>query len=113
MRWRRQKPMNDPTSIGNLLCAAGAVDAEHIKNALDFQKEHADVLLGEALVRLGLLTRPALEVAIAQQKAVRTSKPVDARRLVELATQRTMDTTAAISEVTAKFIIPRAKTKNA
>lgn len=105
---RKRKPTDDPTSIGNLLCAAGLVSSMHISAAVNFQKEHADVLMGEALVRMGALTRDQLELAILQQKALRTTKPRDARKLAELAAQRTRDAAAALGDVTDKILaIPR------
>lgn len=109
MRWRKRKPTDDPTSIGNLLCSAGLIDTAHIADALDFQRAH-DVRLGEALVRLGKLSREQLEAAIAHQKAVRSNKPSDARKLVEIATQRTRSAAEAIASVTDKMAsLPRAK----
>lgn len=109
---RKRKPTDDPTSIGNILTAAGIVSTMCIVEALNFQKDNADVLMGEVLVHLGKLTREQLEAVVTQQKALRTNKPRDARALVELATKRTHIVAEAFAEVTDKIAaIPR--TKNA
>ena len=59
----------DRPFLGSLLIAQGAVDGADLDHALNAQSETGK-RLGEALVDLGLICRPELDRAIAQQSGV-------------------------------------------
>lgn len=68
MMAKRMDPADDPNSIGNLLMRGGL--GEHrLARAVAFQKDHPDIMLGEACVRLGFISRCQLEVAVAIQES--------------------------------------------
>lgn len=66
-------PANDSASIGNILLRDGCITPEQLQAAVTYQRDHSDVMLGEALVHLGVLDRAVLERAIQQQRALRQS----------------------------------------
>ncbi len=78
-------PRSDPRSIGNRLMARGLSTAQ-LDRALNYQADHADILLGEACVRLDLITRVELEVVVAMQQADHNG---GARALARIAAERT------------------------
>jgi hypothetical protein len=71
MFFKKRDPTDDPHSIGNLLMLSGHCTEEEIFAALRFQKSNPDVLMGEHLVRIGVITEDTLEIMIAKQKAAR------------------------------------------
>lgn len=83
---RKLNPQDDPNSIGSLLVAGGLTDDE-LNRALAFKRDHCDIMLGEACVRLGFVTRDALEVAVAKQDAATNGGVI---KLAKLARQRTV-----------------------
>lgn len=80
-------PKDDPYSIGNLLVDGGLTEAE-LDRALAFKRDHCDIMLGEACVRLGFVTREMLEVAVAKQDAAKNGGVI---KLAELAKKRARD----------------------
>ena len=68
---RQQQASADPTSIGNLLITFGAINEDTLSRALEFQRDNPDVLLGETLMKLGILKVDDLENAVAHQKMLR------------------------------------------
>ena len=92
-------PACDPTSLGCLLRDKGLVDSQQLLTALQFQVENADLLLGEALVRLGIISREILEVMLAEQNprrnGARKSSNLRVQQVLQMATQQTIATGAA------------------
>lgn len=99
MAKKAKSPACDPTSLGSLLLNSGLVSSKQLDEALHFQQDNADLLLGEALVRMGVLSREMLEAALMQQELARkgatkqTSSQV--RRVLKMATQQTIATAGA------------------
>jgi len=60
-------PENDPLSLGNLLIASGHCTQGDIDSALT----HRDEMMGEYMVRHGIISRDVLEVMLAKQRAAR------------------------------------------
>ena len=83
---RKLNPQDDPNSIGSLLLAGGLTEAE-LDRAIAFKRDHCDIMLGEACVRLGFVTRDVLEVAVAKQNAATNGGVI---KLAKLAKQRTV-----------------------
>ena len=59
----------DRTLLGALLSAQGEVSSDELDHALTTQVENGDPL-GEILVELGAVSRPALDRALAEQSGV-------------------------------------------
>ena len=59
----------DRTLLGALLSAQGEVSSDELDQALTTQVENGDPL-GEILVELGAVSRPALDRALAEQSGV-------------------------------------------
>jgi hypothetical protein len=96
------KAAKDPTSLGNILVESHVVDLEDLQKAIRFQQENQDVMLGEALVRLGVLQREVLDALLLQQKIARGKEPKKAiGQLVELARKKTEETTTEMQLVCA------------
>ena len=87
-------PGCDPTSLGNLLLEKGLVTPKQLSEAVHFQQNNADLLLGEALVRLGVITREVLEATLAQQEMVRKGASRQSndqvQRMLRMAAQHTL-----------------------
>jgi hypothetical protein len=77
------RPSEDPTSIGNILLRHGMISAPHLEAAVQFQQEHADVLMGHALVELGHLSPAELQVACEEQRVIRELAKRKSAREVE------------------------------
>ena len=81
MRWRfwrrrkaardREHAREDGTSLGNILLRAGMITAEQLHQALEFQDDNPDVMLGEALINLGVVERGVVEALLVAQDARR------------------------------------------
>ena len=65
-------PVNDPTSIGNLLRSHGVTD-EDLKKAIDTMQDQKDLLLGETLVKLEIISEDVLDEALARQQVLRSN----------------------------------------
>lgn len=59
----------DPHSLGNMLLDAGISDSDSLDHALQFQRDNPDVMLGEALIRLGRIDRDTLDNMLLKQAA--------------------------------------------
>jgi len=91
--WKKKKEQRDRdsakvdgTSLGNLLLKAGMITAEQLQEALDFQDENPDHMLGEALVQMGVVDKDTVETLIEAQKAKRTKR--DGALVIEIAKNR-------------------------
>jgi hypothetical protein len=93
---RKPTPHEDPTSIGNLYRALGGSDRK-LEEAKNFQHENPDEMLGEALVRVGGLTRPELEALIMKQRALRTGAPRDVVAFVQTVAGHTRSVSVGLS----------------
>lgn len=82
----RESASVDGTSLGNLLLKAGMITAEQLQEALDFQDENPDHMLGEALVQMGVVDKDTVETLIETQKARRTKH--DGAVVIEIAKNR-------------------------
>jgi len=64
----------DPHSIGNLLIEGRHCTPEQIREAIEYQKEHRDVLMGVYLVRAGMISDDILSAMILKQEAAKRQK---------------------------------------
>lgn len=71
MLGRKRKPKDDPHSIGSLLILGGHCTEEQIAVAKEFQNDNPDVLMGEHLVREGLIDEETLTLMLVRQDAAR------------------------------------------
>ncbi len=53
--------------LGELLLERGIIARDHLQKALEYQQEHAGVLFGEALIKLGYATEEDIAQAITSQ----------------------------------------------
>lgn len=61
--------MTKPARIGDILRTLTGLTDEQVAEAGAYKFEHDDILLGEACVRLGFVSRASLEAAVAIQQA--------------------------------------------
>ena len=84
----------DPTSLGSILKEHGLINEGHVSKALKFQVENADLLFGESLVFLGIISREILEATIIEQdlkrNGPRKSSSAKIRKLVQMSTRQTI-----------------------
>lgn len=84
---KREKAKEDKNSLGNLLLKAGIIDVDDLREALDFQDENTDFLLGEALIQLGKVDRGIVEALLWTQRVERgEEETID---VIQFATQHT------------------------
>jgi len=69
----RQRPETDFSSLGNLLLEEGMVTEEQLMTALQTQGDQ-DMLLGEALVHMGVISYTQLDAMLARQKMHRDGR---------------------------------------
>jgi len=91
--WKTKKEHRDresaqaaATSLGNRLLRTGMITAEQLQEALDFQDDNPDRMLGEALVQMGVVDKDTVETLIEAQKAKRTKR--DGAVVIEIAKNR-------------------------
>lgn len=90
----------DHTSIGAILLSYGLTPCR-LAEAMRFQDGHGDILLGEACVRLGFVSKAVLEEAVMEQRVRRKNHP---GALLRLATAKTRHmTTKAVALTTANL----------
>jgi hypothetical protein len=78
-----QEPTHDPTSIGNILLAMGAVTEEQLRATLKEQRRlREDQMLGKLLVASGIVSTSQLERAMETQRVMRSKKKVNAAMAV-------------------------------
>lgn len=75
-------------SLGELLVECGLVTEDQLDLAVRFQKQNADIMLGEALVKIGALDRDTLEVLLTKQRALRRRGDRDVIDLARAAARR-------------------------
>jgi hypothetical protein len=95
----KKDPSRDPTSLGSLLMEKGAVNSKQLDAALHFQQNNTDLLLGEALVHMGIISREVLEATLIQQELARNGASRQSngqvRKVVRMAAQHTLATAGA------------------
>ncbi len=64
-------PVEDPSSLGNVLLSIGAVSKDDLRRALDEQAKMGDVILGKVMVNMGLITEEVLDEAIQVQQLMK------------------------------------------
>lgn len=64
-------PEEDPSSLGNLLVKAGVCSDSQLRDAIAIKRSKEDQLLGETMVRMGVITRDMLNVVLEQQANLR------------------------------------------
>lgn len=90
---RKLSPIDDPTSLGNVLLKQNLVTPADLEAAIKFQQTNPDVMLGEALIKMGRLDRSAVEALLFQQQALRGKDAKHAAtKVMELAVQGTRET---------------------
>jgi len=82
----------DPTSLGNLLLKMQVINKDQLDRACLYQKENKNSLLGEALVRLGVLESEVLAAVIDEQQLIRSHGPERSRVILERAAKATVST---------------------
>ncbi len=90
--------------LGDTLVSRGLISEAQLQQALDFQKaqkaEGRSVLLGQAVIELGFLTRPALDRAITEQIIMLRGALEDANRNLEKRVEmRTAELQEALSRL--------------
>lgn len=73
-RWQRRdrnRARKDATSLGNMLLRMGVVDGEQLRLAIDYQDNNPDVMLGEALINMGVVDRGIVEALLVAQNSER------------------------------------------
>jgi len=94
---------DDPYSIGNMLLQTGMIEEKDLLEAIQFQRENPDVMLGEALIKLGRVERGVVDAVMVMQMAKKSSK--NATNVIRFACEQTKRITAlhdSIQELTAK-----------
>ncbi len=71
LKRNRDKAKEDSTSLGNLLLKSGMIDVDDLRDALEFQDENTDFMLGEALIQLGKIDRGIVESLLWKQRVER------------------------------------------
>lgn len=87
----RERAEQDCTSLGNILLKAGMISAEQLHEAVDYQDTNPDVMLGEALVKMGVVERDIVEALLMTQKA-RRDNGKHAAEVIAFAAQHTRRT---------------------
>ena len=66
------EPKDDATSLGRLLVDNGLITSEELKEALYFQHDNGDYMLGQALVAQGSVDKGLVDAMLLVQKAKRS-----------------------------------------
>lgn len=93
----RVAAQKDITSLGNLLLKTRAITPEQLADALMYQDENPDSMLGEALIRLGHVDRGIIEAMIILQRARREGDGV--QNILKLAAAETRRMVSTHQEV--------------
>jgi hypothetical protein len=94
----RVEAQRDATSLGNMLLEVGQISPEQLVDALKFQDENPDVMLGEALIRLDIVERGIVEQLLIMQQAKRGGRRQMAE-VIELAAAGTRKLASAHEEL--------------
>ena len=87
----REEAKDDKNSLGNLLLKSGIIDEDDLKDALDFQDNNTDFLLGEALIQLEKVDRGIVEAILWKQRVERgEEEPAEVIQFARKHTQRIM-----------------------
>jgi len=78
---------NDPDSIGNILIETGMINEDDLLAAIQFQIENPDIMLGEALIKLGSTERGIIDAVTVIQMARRSTK--NATNVIRFACEQT------------------------
>jgi hypothetical protein len=94
-------PAADPTSLGNLVMQAGVCTPMQLRAALAEKADEEDQLLGEILVRMGILTEKLLHRFLDQQQVLRSSNGNvrHALRSVSVAASATLALSGSLNEL--------------
>lgn len=91
----REAAKKDCASLGNLLLKAGMITPEQLQEALDFQDDNPDRMLGEALVQMGAVEKEIVEALLVAQQAKRAASKKSVAEVVEIAKNRKKPLAAA------------------
>ncbi|HEC72012.1 MAG: hypothetical protein ACTSW7_01180 [Candidatus Thorarchaeota archaeon] len=83
----REKAKEDKTSLGNLLLKSGIIEPDDLCDALEFQDENTDFMLGEALIQLGKIDRGIVEALLWTQRVERGEE--EPAKVIQFATKHT------------------------
>lgn len=72
-----------------MLLKSGMIEAGQLKEALDFQDQNPDVMLGEALINLGVVDRGIIEALLVAQEATRDNR--HAAEIINFAARHTQE----------------------
>lgn len=90
MAWRKKaNPVEDPTSLGNLLLRAQACTPVQLQKALE-AKNANDLYLGETMVKLGFISRETLVTFLNKQMLLRDTDSRHAVRVASAAVASTL-----------------------
>ena len=87
---------NSRPRLGSILVAYG-LPQEKLERALEYKRLNDDILLGEACVHLGFVSRTVLDAAIKQQSKRRGAT----NDMLRVATERTKRMATAIAQLAA------------
>jgi len=90
------EPRSDETSLGRLLVDNGLITGEELKEALQFQDENSDYMLGQALVVRGSVDRGLVDAMLLVQKAKRSRG--DVAEIVDFAAESSKKVSRAHDE---------------
>lgn len=93
----RKKAKEDSTSLGNLLLKTGLIEIEDLHNALEFQDDNPDIMLGEALIKLGKIDRGVIEALLWKQRVERGEE--NTIEIIQFATKHTQKLMSIKDEV--------------
>lgn len=79
-------PKDDETSLGRLLVDNGLITGEELKEALYFQHDNGDYMLGQALVAQGSVDKVLVDAMLLVQKAKR-GRGGDVAEIVDFAAE--------------------------
>jgi hypothetical protein len=100
----------DPTSLGNILLNLGLLKPTDLDRGLAFQVDNPDVMLGESLVKIGVIPREIVDEVVEIQKLIREGKNAQGEVVLrkiskaEAQTQKTMTALDELTEVQAQLI---------
>lgn len=70
----RSAASRDAYSLGNMLLKTGMINADQLREALDYQEKNPEFMLGKTLSKLGYVDEEVIE-AILQLQEARPGKP--------------------------------------
>jgi len=86
----KDDPMSDPTSLGSLLIESGRCTKDQLQAAYDYQTQNRDILIGEVLIKMGVINQSIMDEILARQKVLRKSTAKNVAEYVQVAAKHTL-----------------------